>query len=70
MIQPSPIAKVLLLGAGVLLAAAQAPAADVKAQIASGNIRVEFDPILHSRIVARFDGKDIQIGRASCRERV
>ena len=31
-------------------------------QIESKNIRVEFNPLLHSRVVARFDGKETPLG--------
>src|SRR5215813_4024389 len=31
-------------------------------QIESANIRIEFNPMLHSRIVAKFDGKEIPLG--------
>ena len=37
-------------------------AAPAGAQIESKNIRVEFNPQLHSRVVARFDGKEIPLG--------
>ena len=46
-----------LYGAGP--AASAAPAG---AQIESKNIRVEFNSLLHSRVVARFDGKEIPLG--------
>src|SRR5262245_3229305 len=32
------------------------------AQIESANIRIEFNPMLHSRIVAKFDGKEVPLG--------
>jgi alpha-galactosidase len=37
------------------------PVASANMQIESKNLRVEFDPVLHSRIVAKFDGKDIPL---------
>src|SRR5215831_2398101 len=55
--------RTLLLGAAaVTFLAAQAPAAQLKAHIESANIRVEFDSLLHSRVLAKFDGKEIQLG--------
>ena len=42
------------------------PAAPVRAEsvigIESKNIRVEFDSLMHSRIVAKFDGKATPVG--------
>src|SRR3954465_3279985 len=37
-------------------------AAPAGAQIESKNIRIEFNSLLHSRVVARFDGKEIPLG--------
>jgi alpha-galactosidase len=52
----------LLLGAGALgLFPLYAPAAPAKAQVESRNIRVEFDELLRSRVVAKFDGKEVPL---------
>ena len=51
----------LLVGLCSMLATAPLPAASV-ISIESKNIRVEFDPQLHSRIVAKFDGKATPVG--------
>jgi hypothetical protein len=52
-----------LLGAGVLcLLPLHAQAAAAKAQIEARNIRVEFDTLPRSRVVAKFDGNEIPLG--------
>ena len=37
-------------------------AAPAVTQIESKNIRIEFNSLLHSRVIARFDGKEIPLG--------
>jgi len=39
------------------------PAAPAPAKIESGILRVEFDPSMHSRVTAKFDGKETIMGR-------
>ena len=51
----------LLFGLCSMLAPAPLRAASV-ISIESKNIRVEFDSLLHSRIVAKFDGKATPVG--------
>jgi alpha-galactosidase len=54
--------RTLLLGAAAFaFLSAQASAAQLKAHVESANIRVEFDSLLHSRVLAKFDGKEIQL---------
>jgi alpha-galactosidase len=47
---------------GLLIPPAPVRAASAVASVDGKNIRVEFDSSLHSRIVARFDGKDTPLG--------
>src|SRR5438045_2264619 len=56
-------AKVLFFALLVYMSQGQQlRAAPAGAQIESKNIRVEFNSLLHSRVVARFDGKEIPLG--------
>ena len=50
------------LGGVLLCAAAVSGAGAPKVRIESANIRVEFDSVLHSRIVAEFAGKETPLG--------
>ena len=50
------------LFAGLVAFAMPLGAAPASVQVESANIRVEFDSLLHSRIVARFDGKETPLG--------
>src|SRR5262245_49954793 len=45
-------------------------AADSMAKIEGKNIRIEFDNRMHSRVIARFDGKEIPLGPFSASETV
>ena len=62
MIHPASFAKSFLLGAALIFTAPAVRASDAKAQIGTGNIRVEFDGMLRSRVIARFEGKEIPLG--------
>jgi alpha-galactosidase len=50
------------LGEALLFAAAVSAHAAPKVRIESSNIRVEFDSVLHSRVVAKFEGKETPLG--------
>src|SRR5215471_12237184 len=69
MIHPASLAKSFFLGTALIFTA-PATAAGVNAQIGTGNIRVEFDGMLRSRVIARFDGKEIPLGGFSQSESV
>ena len=59
---PRPILIVLLFGLCSMLAPLASLRAASVISIETKNIRVEFDSVLHSRVVAKFDGKMIPIG--------
>ena len=54
--------KLLVVGLAVWLVSWSGPSASQRAQVDGKNIRIEFNESLHSRVVAKFDGKDIAIG--------
>jgi alpha-galactosidase len=54
--------KLLVLGLAVWLVSWSSPSASQRAQADGKNIRVEFNESLHSRVVAKFGGKEIPIG--------
>jgi alpha-galactosidase len=58
----------IVIGFRLLATAADAPSA--MPQIQGGNLRVEFDSHLHSRVIARFDGKETAMGNFSASEKV
>ncbi len=54
--------KLLVVALAVWLASWSGPSASQRALVDGKNIRIEFNESLHSRVVAKFDGKDIAIG--------
>jgi alpha-galactosidase len=54
--------KLLVVVLAVWVASGSSPSAPKKAQVDGRNIRIEFDGMLQSRVVAKFDGKEIAIG--------
>ncbi len=57
----------IVLGFGVLVSLHSAPDSTA---VEGGNLRLEFDRNMHSRVIARFDGKDIVMGPFSASETV
>lgn len=58
-----------LFAAGVIFAAAPAHAAD-SATVEGKNIRLDFNDRMHSRVVARFEGKEIVLGPFAASETI
>ena len=54
--------KMLVVGLAVSLTSWSSPAASQKGQADGRNIRIEFNEMLHSRVVAKFEGREISIG--------
>jgi len=54
--------RTILIGMGAVAALPHSVYAAANVQVETANLRVEFDPVLRSRIVARFDGRDIPLG--------
>ncbi|MGO8819557.1 MAG: glycoside hydrolase family 36 protein [Terriglobia bacterium] len=54
--------KVTVIGLAACLASWSNAAAAQRAQADGANVRIEFNDVLHSRVVAKFDGKEIPIG--------
>jgi alpha-galactosidase len=54
--------KLLIVGLPVWLGNWSSPSASLTAQADGGNIRIEFNEMLHSRVVAKFEGREIAIG--------
>jgi hypothetical protein len=54
--------RALLMGMGALAALPRSATAAAKANIETANLRVEFDDVLRSRIVARFDRRETPLG--------
>jgi alpha-galactosidase len=54
--------KLLIVGLPVWLGTWSSPSASQTAQADGGNIRIEFNEMLHSRVVTKFEGREIAIG--------
>ena len=54
--------KLLVVGLAVWLVSWSSPSASPRAQADGKNIRIEFDEMLHSRVVAKFEGRETAIG--------
>ena len=54
--------KLLVVGLAVWLASGSSPSASQRAQVDGRNIRIEFNGMLHSRVVAKFAGKETAMG--------
>src|SRR5271167_1888083 len=54
--------KLLIVGLAVWLASWSSPSASQRAQADGRNIRIEFNEMLHNRVVAKFEGREIAIG--------
>ena len=54
--------KLLVVGLAVWLASGSSPSASQRAQADGKNIRIEFNEMLHSRVVAKFEGRETAIG--------
>ena len=54
--------KLLVVGLAVWLASWSSPSASQRAQADGKNIRIEFNEMLHSHVLAKFEGKEIAIG--------
>ena len=54
--------RLLIGGLAVCLATWSSPSASETAQVDGRNIRIEFDEMLHSRVLAKFEGRDVAIG--------
>jgi alpha-galactosidase len=54
--------KLIVVGLAVWLASWSSPAASERAQADGKNIRIEFNEMLHSRVVAKFEGRETAIG--------
>jgi alpha-galactosidase len=54
--------KLLVVGLAVWLASWSSPSASQRAQAEGKNIRIEFNEMLHSRVVAKFEGRETAIG--------
>ena len=54
--------KLIFVGLVVLLAGGCGPSLSQRARVDGGNIRIEFNEMLQSRVVAKFAGKEIAIG--------
>lgn len=52
----------------ILLFSSLAGAASPEAQVDGKNIRIEFDRLLHSRVIAKFAGKETAIGNFTASE--
>jgi alpha-galactosidase len=57
----------IILGFGILVSLHSAPDST---PVEGGNLRLEFDRNMHSRVIARFDGKDIVMGPFSASETI
>ena len=63
MIRSGVATRVLLFGViGFVMQQPRLSAASAAAQVESKNIRVEFNSLMHSRIVAKFEGKETPLG--------
>jgi len=60
------LCSIVAFGSGLL--AQQQPNADIAAQVHSDELRVEFDHDLRSRVIARFNGKEVALGSWSVSE--
>jgi alpha-galactosidase len=60
--------RLTILFFALLAATAQSQRPQAGAQIEGKNLRVEFNSLLHSRVVARFDGKDTALGEFGASE--
>ena len=54
--------KLLVVGLAVWLGKWSSPSESQRAQADGRNIRIEFNEMLHSRVVAKFEGREIAIG--------
>ena len=54
--------KMLVVGLAVSLTSWSSPSASQRAQADGRNIRIEFNEMMHSRVVAKFEGSEIAIG--------
>ena len=54
--------KLLIVGLAAWLGTWSSPSASHTAQADGRNIRIEFDGMLHSRVVAKFEGRNLAIG--------
>ena len=54
--------KMLVVGLAVSLTSWSSPSASQRAQADGRNIRIEFNEMMHSRVVAKFEGREIAIG--------
>jgi alpha-galactosidase len=61
---------ILLAGSSLLAQTKSTSAPAAAAQIQSSSIRIEFDKNMRSRVIARFDGKEIPLGGFSASETV
>jgi alpha-galactosidase len=64
------VLAMLLVGSNLTAQTAPTPASVASAQIQSSSLRIEFDKNMRSRVLARFDGKNVPLGAFSASETV